>query len=274
MKRSLSGTEAKLILQMEWDGVKTVSLSDVQKIMGSSPGYARKLVHGLKKKGWLERIHAGYYRLVGAERGIAPVVPDMNPYVVARVIGEEYYFSFRIACKYHGLTSQQPYVVHIAIKKQRSPIQFKNMEFQFVKLAEGRFFGWESVTLHGEKVNMADLEKTILDCLSRPDLCGGIEEVVGAIQRASRKLDWKRLTDYLEEMSKSSTLAMRLGYLLDRLETDCPAGFEEYLQGRVKKDKALLASKKRFGEAGELDRKWNIVVNISEGELMSEVIGR
>jgi len=269
-RRSLSSKEAQLILQFEWDKKRFVILDDIVSILKCSKGYARKIVHILRAKGWLETIEPGKYFLILAERGIRPVVPDMNPYIVVKILDEPYYFSYRAACLYYGLTTQVPSVVHVALLRQKARLKLKNMEFRFVKLARHKFFGWKRVKLFGEEVNMADLEKTILDSLEHPDLAGGIEGVVRAIFKAKDKLHYQKLKKYLGEM-KSSTLSRRLGLILESLNIPVPEKLEKFLLKQVKKDKAYLASPGRWGKKGKLNTKWNLVENVSRRDLLSEI---
>lgn len=270
MERTLSSMEAKLVLQLEWDGETFVDLDGISSILKCSKGYARKIAYTLKTKGWLESVSPGKYLLISAKRGISPVVPDMNPYVVARVLNEPYFFSYRAACLHHGLTTQVPTVVHVILLRQRASIKFKNMEFQFVKVAKHKFFGWKPVDLFGERVNMADLEKTVIDAIDRQDLAGGIEEVVKIIFNAYKKLSWDKLSKYIANM-KSSTLCRRLGFIIDLLNILVPKTFEDFLLQQVKKDKAYLASPQRWGTQGKLNRKWNLINNVPSKILMSDI---
>ena len=61
--RSLSQTEAKVILALEAEGREIVSLTEIRKRTGASPGFARKLAHELVRKGWLQRVRQGTYLL-------------------------------------------------------------------------------------------------------------------------------------------------------------------------------------------------------------------
>lgn len=268
-KRTLSGNEAKLILQLEWEGKTYFTAQEVIQNLHCSKNYAYFLIHRLKEKAWIEPVERGKYLLISAMRGKKPV-PDMNPYIVVKILNEPYYFSYRAACLYYGLTTQVPSVVHIALLRQKARLKLKNMEFRFVKLARHKFFGWKRVKLFGEEVNMADLEKTILDSLEHPDLAGGIEGVARAIFKAKDRLHYQKLKKYLGEM-KSSTLSRRLGLILESLNIPIPEKLEKFLLKQVKKDKAYLASPGRWGKKGKLNTKWNLIENVSHRDLLSEI---
>lgn len=78
IKRTQSKNEAKIILDLEWRGQKTITLGELRQAIRASEGYARHLAHRLTKKGWLERLRPGLFQLVPADRGIDRVA-DTHP---------------------------------------------------------------------------------------------------------------------------------------------------------------------------------------------------
>ena len=270
MVRSLSSKEARLILQLEWDKQKYVTHKDIMAILKCNYGSARKIAYRLVSKRWLERITAGKFLLVSADRGVEKVAPDMNPYVIVKTLNEPYYFSYRIASLHHGLTTQMPRTIHIALLRQRPTIELKNIEFHFVKLLRYKFFGWEKVKIFEEEVNMTNLEKTVLDAIDREELVGGIEEVVRIIWRASKRLDWKKIKEYLAR-TRSNALCRRFGFLLNLLDIKVTKDLERFLLKSAERNKIPLASPARWGKAGKLNAKWNLIINVPCQVLRDEI---
>ena len=64
---------------------------------------------------------------------------------------------------------------------------------------------------------VTDLEKTILDCLDRLDLAGGLDQAARILAAAvsGGKLDGRKLARYARLM-RNRSLIQRLGYLLER----------------------------------------------------------
>jgi len=268
-KRTLSKRESDLILALEWDKAQTVSLKEIGKRLRCSQGYAKKLAHVLVRKGWLEPLAPGHYLLVGADRG-PKGVPEMNPYFIARVLRQPYFFAYRIACSHHGLLTQIPSVIHIAVTRIKKPLEIKNVRFEFIILSKKRFFGFEEVTVFGEKVNFSDLERTVLDALDRPDLVGGIEASTQVLFEAGKKLNSSKLSNYLKKMNNSA-LARRFGYLSDMLQIKLSANLKNYLKKQIKKDPALLGGPNRWGRKGERNKDWNLIINVPKKELIGEI---
>ena len=96
MERTLSENEAKVVLDLEWRNQKTITLAELRQALGVSDVYARKLAHGLVKKGWFERLRPGLFLLVPARRGREGVA-DMNPLAAGAVLVSPYFYSFGTA---------------------------------------------------------------------------------------------------------------------------------------------------------------------------------
>lgn len=198
-RRSLSKREADLVLALEWDKQRLLTVKDIMRRLRCSYVYACKMAHTLRKKGWLEQLARGHYLLVGADRG-PKGVPDMNPYLVARLLPKSYFFAYRFACAHHGLLTQIPQVIHIALSNSKRPMELKNVRLEFVHVSRARFFGYEEATVMGEKINVSDRERSVLDALDRPELVGGIGlkgQMAGKNQKAGL-LTYTTLCDKLK----------------------------------------------------------------------------
>ena len=122
----------------------------------------------------------------------------------------------------------------------------------------------------GEKIQVSDRERSMLDAIDRPELVGGIEAAVQCLFHGGRKLDWPRLLGYLRRYHDSA-LARRLGYLCELLRIQLPEEVAGYLSGQSRRAPARLGSAKRWGERGRLDRRWRLILNVPEKELLGEV---
>lgn len=268
-RRSLSKREADLVLALEWDKQRLLTIKDIAKRLRCSPNYAYRLAHTLQRKGWLETIVPGTFLLVGAERG-PKGVPEGNPFVVARVLPKPYFFAYRWACVHHGLGTQVPSVVHVALARRKRPIEIKHMRFEFVALSPKRIFGYEETTQFGEKINVTDMERTILDAIDRPELVGGIEAAAQAVFFGAKKMDHNKILDYLKRFNDAA-LARRFGYLCDVLKVILPKALNECLASHAKRLPAYLGTPARWGRGGQIDERWGLIINVPQDELMGEV---
>ena len=189
MERTLSINEAKIILDLEWRGKRTITLADLHEMLNGSESYARYLAHRLVKKGWLERLRPGLFLLVPASRG-REGVPDSNPLVAGAVLVSPYFFSFGTACTHHGLTEQRFSEVYVACRDRRRAEKIRGIRYVFVHVPKRRFFGFDEVRVLGVPVRMATLERALLDAIDRPRHSGGIGEVSRIVMRAAPRISW------------------------------------------------------------------------------------
>lgn len=261
MERTLSENEAKVVLDLEWRGQKTVTLADVRASLDATDEYARYVAHRLVKKGWLERLRPGLFQLVPAERGREGVA-DTHPLTAGAVLVAPYFFSFGTACTHHRLTEQVFSEVYIACRVRRRPGTIRGKRYIFVQLPEGKYFGHEETSVLGHVVRMATLERALLDALDRPRYAGGIGEVSRMVGRGSERLSWDRLLDFVGRWEQSS-IVQRLGYLLDVHDVEVPSVARDRLLALVSPtSKVHLGARGKWGIAGRLVRPWNVVANV------------
>lgn len=269
--RSLSSLEAKLILRLEWKKQFVVTIDDARHILGVSSDHARQVLHRLARAGWLAVITPGKYELIPAERGEYGFV-DTNPLFIGSVLVSPYYFSYATAAFYHGLSTQAALTVYIATNQNRPRrVLVRDKIYRLVLQPSHKFFGWTQVDAYGSRVNMALLEKTILDSLDRPSYSGDIPEIAVMLARGSSRLDWGRLAEYAARFN-SQTLVQRLGHLLDILEISVDDAVRDRLfaaSGSL--SKCYLGRLDRWGSGGDYDSVWRVVDNIPRRELVAEI---
>lgn len=271
-RRTLSGNEAKLILQLEWDNESYLHISTIRKLLRCSKSYAYFIAHSLVKKGWIEPIGKGHYLLIEAKRGYKKLAPKMSPYMITRTLNQPYYIGYLSAAYHHHLTTQLPRVLHIAVQRQRRPFRFKHVTVQFVTVTREKFFGYENAKIDNEEIIVSDLEKTILDSLDRPELVGGIEAVARFLFLASPRIDFKKLLLYTRQIGNRA-LAVRLGYLLDALSvpTPPPKFVPKELKNYVNRILTPLGEVDRWGKKGRINPDWNVIENVPLQNIMAEI---
>ena len=145
--------------------------------------------------------------------------------------------------------------------------RLNDSEVRIVNPVPRKFFGFEPVDVLGYTVKMSGIEKTAIDCIDRPDLCGGIGEAAIILAAASRRCDWSKVASYLERIA-SKPLTQRCGWLADHAGAEIPADARaQMLQLASKSRKAFLGPKKAPTSAIGYDEKWHLTVNVTPAEL-------
>lgn len=269
--RSLSRTEARVILALESEGVDEVSLEGIQARSGVSRSFARKLAHTLVGKGWLQRVGRGAYLLNPARHG-PDTVADADPLRVGAHLVRPYYFGFATAAELLNLLPQASRTYYV-VSPVRSGFHVAHAAvFRRVHVAPRRFFGTQRLTRRGETLVVSDPERTVLDCLDRPEFSGGLGGVVRVLESASGRLDWGRVDRYLARLGRRS-LARRLGYLAERLDLRAgpPARWVQRALPGPGEPYVPLGGPAEFGRTGPRDPRWRIVRNVPDPVLFAEV---
>ena len=271
MSRSLSRLESKLILHLEWENQPVVSIQEAMDILGCSYNHARKILHGLKDRGWLARITAGTYELIPAERG-EHAFPDTNRLFLGSTLVEPYYFSFATAAFFHGLSTQASATVYIAtnVRTGRRVHTVRGKRYRLVLQADHKFFGAAEVDAYGSAVMMARPEKTVVDSLDRPEYAGDIPEIAGMLSRGRAKLDWPGLAEYALRF-RSQALVQRLGYMIDVLDLQIDTRARERLLSGVGQSRPYLGRPGKWDTGGDYDPTWRIMDNVPRRQLLAEI---
>lgn len=266
--RTLSPTESKLVMELEWEERKILSLQDIVAILHISYPQARHLAHTLERKQWLSRIAPGKYQFIPASRG-REAVPDMNPLLVGSVLASPYYYSYATANHHYGFTAQVPATVYVVTTRAHRTVQLRGTTYRFVVVTPAKFFGYQPVRVLTAEVMMAEPEKALVDSLDKPRLAGGIIEVAAILHAARNNVSWEKVGDYALRMG-SRALAQRVGYLADVLRLPFPAATREKLRSIIQHGKTYLAPTTTWGMGGQYDPTWQIVVNVPREHLLSE----
>ncbi len=117
---------------------------------------------------------------------------------------------------------------------------------------------------------MSDIERTILDALDRPDLSGGVDEVVRGIWRVQEYIDWQKLVQYAKNF-RSQAAVKRLGFILEVLAL-APTVIPR-LNEIVADNKSYSLLDPLAEAKGRCLARWHIQVNMNIDELKAGVWG-
>ena len=186
----------------------------------SKPNAVRELLSDMTKRGLLMRLKDGIYHIIPYEQNSETFMPDWHLIAEYLVNDATFYIGYYSALQIHNLITQPSLKEQIVVSKQLRPseIIIKNVPFQFIYHNEKHFFGAKKIWIDNfNKVMCSDLEKTIIDCLFKPDYAGGIVEIARAIYISKEKINYNTLLEYTKTFD-SQAVIKRLGFLLEILE--------------------------------------------------------
>lgn len=268
--RSLSPQESRVVLSMAEHGSREIERGEIINMLGVSPQAADHVIRSLRRKGWLERASWGRYLFIPPEMG-PDALGESNVLALASRIAKPYYFGYATASMYYSFTTQHRHAIRLVTPVRARNRRVLDTEVRIINPVARKFFGFGPVDMLGYTVMMSDREKTVIDCIDRPDLSGGEGEAATVLATACRHIDWHKTAAYLERMA-SKTLTRRFGWLADHAGATIPEGVRRHLQDLAKgAGKAFFGPRTpKPGAIGYQD-SWQLTVHVARHELNDSV---
>ncbi len=267
--KTLGPDSAELLLRLSAEGKTIFSSADAQAISNKSYDATAKLLSQMVRRRWLVRLVPGKYLIVPLEAGLESI-PMANRYVIAReVLGSlPYYISHYSAMELHQMTTQPVNTVYVTVPRRRVSRTIAGMQYRFIYASQRFFWGWETTWATPEKqVQVSDLEKTLLDCAVRPELCGGLGELAKGLWLRKDDLDDGRVTEYVQRLSHRAA-AKRIGFLLETYGLGSPDTIA-VLQSLVNRGYDLLDP--TLPDEGPYRARWRLRINLDPEELKATI---
>lgn len=227
----------------------------------------RELLSDMTKRGLLMRIKEGIYYIIPYEENAETFMPDWHIMAKYLVKGTKHYIGYYSALQIHNLITQPSLKEQIVVAKQIRPseIKIKDVTFQFIYHNESHFFGEKKTWIDNfNKVSCSDIEKTIIDCLFKPDYAGGIVEVARAIYNTKQQIEYSKLLEYAIKFN-SQAVIKRLGYILEVFEIQ--TSIIEELQKLKTASYVVLDTE--LPKTGKRNSRWSIQQNIDTETIKS-----
>jgi predicted transcriptional regulator of viral defense system len=267
--RTLGPAESKVVLSLREQGRSVVKASEIAALLDSE-ATARKVIRNLLRKGWLSRILGGRYMLLPPEHG-PENLGENNMLALAAAAVEPSYVGWWSAASFHGFTTQRPMTVFVATLKRAPRRTIEGTDVRFVKVTARKFFGASPHDIYGRSVLVSSPEKTVVDCLDRPDLCGGPSELTRIVHSALGSVEISAIVAAALLM-RSRAVLQRLGFLADLVGRPLPEEQRAVVRAAIPKStRAPFGRKdKREGDIGYV-AAWGLLVHARREDLLAEV---
>jgi predicted transcriptional regulator of viral defense system len=200
------------------------------------------------------------------------VLFEINPYSV---------LSHLSALVFHGLTTDEPRIITITVSADgtggllpigtspndwegvlrptpMTPTKVLGRQIQAKRVKPEWFFGFADYEPLGFVMRYTGPERTLIDGLMTPDLCGGIDTVLKAWANARDLIDLDALI-YQVERLQTKVLRQRVGFILDQLDL-AHSHLELWRAGSHRGGSSRLVASEPF--ASTFDDRWNLSINV------------
>jgi len=226
----------------------------------SAKDNVKRMLSNMTKRGLLMRVKEGLYYVIPFEQDPKTFMPDWHLLSQYLVGDAEYYIGYFSALQIHSLATQPNLKEQIVVNKQIKPstLFVKEIPFQFIFHNKKHFFGNKKIWIDSfNRVQCSDLEKTIIDCLFKPEYAGGITDITKAIYKIKDKIDYSKILQYAKRFD-SQAVIKRLGFLLELLEIKhCAIGELQKLRTN-----STVLLEPSYLKEGKIISRWAIKQNI------------
>lgn len=251
---------SKIILTAEEENTHILRVADFKDFYQTTDSNARTMISQLVAMGWLVRVGRGAYQLQPAKTGLDPY-PTADKFVVAGQFAEDSFIAYGSAAEYHGLTTQLFQNVLLATSRRRKQMYLPKLKLRLILIGTENFVGFQKIS-KAPNVHVATIERTLIDAIDRPELCGGISDLTEILNRARSKTNIDRIMEYLPTY-RSKSLIQRVGYLLDTFGFNLKSAEKQQLLSWCYGSKTYLFKRKQNSPAQvhRFSKEWQLVVN-------------
>jgi predicted transcriptional regulator of viral defense system len=216
MKRiSLTADELETLENALIQYGNVVTFDQLSNFFDEERKYSRIRINKLVKQGWLKRIKKGVYVISDlSSRGSLSI----SHKAIVNVLVQEAYISFENALQHHGLYDQLTTSINSVSLKQYKSTTIDRITFNFIKTQPRYFYGWETFDIDGQSVNIAHVEKALIDLIQFHRTRYTTDLVLEKLNEFRSEISHQRLIEFA---SKANLTTRRiLGFLMDCVNMD------------------------------------------------------
>lgn len=231
--------------------ILTAPIIRVSDIKGVEKRTLQNKMQSLVNNEKIVKIKNGLYAMVN------PLDKDIysNKFEIATSMYEDAYIIYHTALEFYGLSNQIYNLVQVATKNVERKRVFNGYTFEFYNNMPKKFI---DTINQNSVIRVTSIERTIVDCINKPKMAGGIEEVSIAISGITY-IDDEKLLEVLEEYNNSA-LYNKTGFLLSKMNNDLVSiEFYKKCKKKIKNDIVDIRENKKLGSY--VDKEWNILTS-------------
>ncbi len=247
-------------------GKSVIRASDLENKLGFTREMSNLMLSRLCKKGWIQRLRSGTYRIIplGSE--------DTNPtpedaWAIAVELFSPCYISGWTAAEHWELTEQifNSTIILTTQKQRKKELLISGLKYRTKLIAVKDIFGTKKLWSSNTQVQIADIHRTIIDILDDPDIGGGGRHTMDIIKEyfKHKEANPEILCQYAEKLGHGAVFK-RLGFVAENLK-QFPLPLLEKLHLKIKA--GIIKLDPHGPNVGPIITKWRIRINIPLGDI-------
>lgn len=257
--------ERRVLDAMSRIGKPVIRANDLENELGLNRPMSNLMLSRLCKKGWLQRLRAGIYRLVPLGSESANPMPE-DAWAIAAELFSPCYISGWTAAEHWELTEQifNSTVVFTSQKQRKKEFLIAGLKYRTKFIWPDDIFGTKKIWSSNTQIQIADLHRTIIDILDDPVIGGGGRYTVDIIKAYFQHKDAnpEMLYQYAEKLAHGAVFK-RLGFIAETIKK-FPLHLLEQLHSNIKT--GIINLDPHGSNSGPIVTKWGVRVNIPLGD--------
>ncbi|MGH7472196.1 MAG: type IV toxin-antitoxin system AbiEi family antitoxin domain-containing protein [Longimicrobiales bacterium] len=234
-----------------------VTVDGAAKVLGLDRTTTAKTLSRWSDQGWLKRVRRGLYMPVPLTAGRSEQVIEDSWTLVPELFSPGY-VGGATAAHHWDLTEQIFRTVFVFTTRpvRQSEQTVEGIPFSVHHVREGLLFGTRSLWRGRVRIQVSDMNRTIIDMMNDPAVGGGMRHVAECLAAYCQRSDAdpERLIEYGDRLGNGAVFK-RLGFLLERI--DGPVAVIDACRARLTKGNAKLDP---AVPARRLVRRWRLWV--------------
>jgi predicted transcriptional regulator of viral defense system len=232
--------------------------------LGKGYGYLySKYLTRLLAQGKFVRVTRGMYAAVNVFSDTFMDNPSIlpNKYLVASKLRDDYYLAYHTALELHGCAYSVTNDSYVAVTDRGKFRPFSHDLLRFMCVVS-RDLSTEVMVrkVAGHDVRVSSPSRTFVECVRRPDICGGLEEVLKSLD-GLREVTMLGL-DAAMGVYGYDILYRSVGFFLELMKRESPF-YDDITPDYIDSIRARTGATPRYlleGVGSELDPRWNLYV--------------
>lgn len=211
-------------------------------------------------------------RILPVRRGLYWVVPPgespdtctVDPFLVAARMTDDAALAYHTALEFHGRAYSSFSEIQFQTARAVRATTFRGWRFRSVGLpkalqrADNLSFGIEEHDRSGHRVRVTGLERTLVDVLDRPDLCGGWEELWRSLEMVEF-FELDQIVEYALLLDNATTVG-KVGWYIELHRQSLMVEDEHLSALRKRRPRQPRYVDRRDHGPTRLIQPWNLVV--------------
>ena len=202
---------------------------DLTLLTGSKQRTAALLLN-YQARGLIVKIRRNLYCVLN----LASSAPEASKVQIACAVTPSATVAYHAAMAYHGFAHQPFYEMSVISDTRFTPFEFDAITYRYFRNPIP--FGIQTFD-YDHSIRVTDLERTIVDCIDRIDLCGGVEELMHCLSSV-RYANVEQLLIFLGSYNKIA-LFKKAGFILSRFAETLHIPKEFFTRCRSKSDQSI-----------------------------------